>query len=103
MTVLTTSADKFSTRTISRAAGHRVELLADWKQAAARWSAFDASTPFQHLQWCEAWYSAFARHAEPLIAIVSDAVTGEPAALLPLIRRRQNGIRIVEFADLDLT
>jgi CelD/BcsL family acetyltransferase involved in cellulose biosynthesis len=103
MTVLTTSAGKLSTRTMSRAAGYRVELLADWKQAAARWSAFDASTPFQHLQWCGAWYSAFARHAEPLIAIVSDAVTGEPAALLPLIRRRQNGIRIVEFADLDLT
>ena len=29
--------------------------------------------------------------------------TGEQAALLPLIRRRQNSIRIVEFADLDLT
>ncbi len=56
-------------------------------------------------QWLEAWYGAFAGvdDVEPLIAIVSDAATGEQAALLPLIRRRQNGIRIVEFADLDLT
>ena len=73
------------------------------ERALARWKAFDASTPFQHPQWYQAWYSAFAGHAEPLIAIVSDAATGEPAVLLPLIRRRQNGIRIVEFADLDLT
>src|SRR6185295_3755078 len=40
---------------------------------------------------------------EPLIAIISDAATGEPAALLPLIRRLQKGIRIVEPADLELT
>jgi CelD/BcsL family acetyltransferase involved in cellulose biosynthesis len=38
-----------------------------------------------------------------LIAIVTDASTSEQAALLPLIRRRQNNIAIVEFADLDLT
>jgi len=37
------------------------------------------------------------------IAIVTSAATGEQAALLPLIRRRQNNILIVEFADLDLT
>src|SRR4029077_20588318 len=35
--------------------------------------------------------------------IISDASTGEQGALLPLIRRLQNGIRVVEFADLDLT
>lgn len=103
MTVLTTSTGEFSARTGSCAAGYQVELLADWTQAAARWNAFDASTPFQHWQWYEAWYAAFAGHAEPLIAIVSDAATGEPAALLPLIRRRQNGVVIIEFADLDLT
>lgn len=102
MTAVSTSAVDFSTR-VSRATGYRVELLADWQQAAARWSAFDASTPFQDARWYAAWYGAFAGEAETLVAIVSDAATGEPALLLPLIRRRQNGIRLVEFADLDLT
>jgi CelD/BcsL family acetyltransferase involved in cellulose biosynthesis len=70
-----------------------------------RWNALDRSTPFQHPQWYKAWYDAFANLecVEPLIAIVMDAVTGEQAALLPLIRRRHNGIRSVEFADLDIT
>jgi CelD/BcsL family acetyltransferase involved in cellulose biosynthesis len=79
--------------------------MADWKQAAACWHAFDRSTPFQSPQWYEAWYDAFANAegVEPLIAIVTDAATGEQAALLPLIRRRHNGIQSVEFADLDLT
>jgi len=40
---------------------------------------------------------------EPLIAIVTDAANRRAGALLPLIRRWQNGIPIVEFADLDLT
>jgi CelD/BcsL family acetyltransferase involved in cellulose biosynthesis len=105
MTVLTATAGKWSARARSRAAGFRVELVQDWKQAAARWDEFSPSTPFQHPQWCEAWYGAFADgpHVEPLIAIVSDAATGERAALLPLIRRWQNRVRIIEFADLDLT
>jgi CelD/BcsL family acetyltransferase involved in cellulose biosynthesis len=39
----------------------------------------------------------------PLLAVITDASTGERAVLLPLILRRQDGIGIVEFADLDLT
>lgn len=105
MTVLTTGAVRPGARTKIRAAGFRVELLDDWKQAAARWNDIEPSTPFQHPQWCAAWYGAFAGTdgVEPLIAVVTDAASGEQAALLPLIRRRQNGLRIVEFADLDLT
>jgi CelD/BcsL family acetyltransferase involved in cellulose biosynthesis len=105
MTVLTTHAVRLDARTRARAAGFRVELVHDWKQAAARWKDINPSTPFQHPQWCEAWYGAFAGAAgvEPLIAVVTDAASGEQAALLPLIRRRQKGMRIVEFADLDLT
>ena len=103
MTVLTTSAGKLSVRAASPAAGYRVELLADWQQAVARWKALDPSTPFQHPQWYAAWYGAFGGQVEPLIAIITDATTGEQAALLPLIRRHQNGIGIVEFADINLT
>ncbi|XSC45003.1 GNAT family N-acetyltransferase [Bradyrhizobium sp. RDT10] len=105
MTVLTTSPGQLAARSTSRAAGFRVELLRDWKQAVARWHDISPSTPFQHPQWYDAWYAAFAgaEGIEPLIAVVTDTSTGEPALLLPLIRRRQNNIAIVEFADLDLT
>ena len=105
MTVLTTNVGKLDARAKARASGFRVELMRDWKAAAARWNDISPPTPFQHPQWYAAWYDAFATAdgIEPLIAIVTDASTGEPAALLPLIRRRQNKTAIVEFADLDLT
>ena len=105
MTVLTTSAGQVAARSTSRAAGFRVELVRDWQQAVARWHDISPSTPFQHPQWYDAWYAAFAdaEGVDPLIAVVTDASTGEPAALLPLILRRQDDIAIVEFADLDLT
>src|SRR5215510_11073346 len=105
MTLLATNVGQLDARTTSRAAGFRAELLRDWQQAVARWHDVSPSTPFQHPQWYSAWYDAFADAdgIEPLIAIVTDASTGEQAALLPLIRRRQNNIAIVEFADLDLT
>jgi CelD/BcsL family acetyltransferase involved in cellulose biosynthesis len=105
MTVLTSSAGQAAARSTRRAAGFRVELVGDWKQAVARWHDVSPSTPFQHPQWYDAWYAAFAgaEGVTPLIAVVTAASTGEPAVLLPLIRRRQNNIVIVEFADLDLT
>ncbi|MEH2515015.1 CelD/BcsL family acetyltransferase involved in cellulose biosynthesis [Bradyrhizobium sp. AZCC 1610] len=105
MTVLTTSAGQLAARSTSRAAGFRVELLRDWKQVLARWHDISPFTPFQHPQWYDAWYAAFAgaEGIEPLIAVVTDTSTGEPAVLLPLIRREQDNIAIVEFADLDLT
>jgi CelD/BcsL family acetyltransferase involved in cellulose biosynthesis len=105
MTVLTTNVGKLDARAKARASGFRVELVRDWKQALARWNDISPPTPFQHPQWVAAWYEAFsaADGIEPLIAIVTDASTGEQAALLPLIRRRQHNIAIIEFADLDLT
>ena len=105
MTVVTAETARPSARKISRAAGFRVEFVRDWKQAAARWNDQGSSTPFQDPHWLDAWYQAFfsVDGVEPLIAIISDAATSEQAALLPLVRRLQNGIRIVEFADLALT
>ena len=86
-------------------AGFRVEFARDWKQAEACWHDLGKATPFQNGRWLEAWYGAFAETAgvEPLVAVISNAATSEQAALLPLIRRTQRGIRIVEPADLDLT
>ena len=104
MTVLTTSAGQLDVRA-ARATGFHVDLLRNWQQAIARWHAISLSTPFQHPRWYDAWYTAFAGAdgVEPLMAVVTDASTGELAVLLPLIRRVQDNIRIVEFADLDLT
>lgn len=105
MTVLTASVEKVGTLVSSYAVGYRVELVSDWAQSMARWGNFDPPTVFQHPQWYASWYRAFAatEGVEPLIAFVSDAATGERAALLPLIRRRQGNLRVIEFADLNLT
>ena len=105
MTVLTATAARPGAREIFRAHRFRVELIRGWQQAIARWDDISPPTPFQHRQWLDAWYGAFAGtgHIEPLIAVICNAATGEQVALLPLIRRRQKGLRIVEFADLDLT
>jgi CelD/BcsL family acetyltransferase involved in cellulose biosynthesis len=105
MTVLAAEAARADARAGSRASGFHVELTRDWRRAKARWGDPADATPFQNWQWLEAWYGAFANvdNVEPLIAIVSDAATGEQVALLPLIRRTHNGVRIVEPADLDLT
>jgi CelD/BcsL family acetyltransferase involved in cellulose biosynthesis len=88
-----------------RAGRFRVELARDWRQAILRWTADSTGTPFQDRRWIGAWYDAFAETGtlEPLIAVVLDAVTSEPIALLPLVRRLQGGVRLVEFADLGLT
>jgi CelD/BcsL family acetyltransferase involved in cellulose biosynthesis len=105
MTVLTTNVGKLSARAFARVSGFHVELTRDWKAAAACWNDITPPTPFQHPRWYAAWYDAFsaAGDIEPLIAVITDASTGEQAALLPLIRRRQNNITVIEFADLDLT
>jgi CelD/BcsL family acetyltransferase involved in cellulose biosynthesis len=105
MTVLTAQAGRTQARQIQRATGFRVEFVHDWQQAAAVCADVRALTPFQDRRWLEAWYRAFAGfgEVEPLIAIVMDAATAEPVALFPLTRRVQHGIRIVEFADQQLT
>ncbi len=48
MTVLTTNVGKLDARVATRAAGFRVELIGDWKQAVARWNEINPPTPFQH-------------------------------------------------------
>ncbi|WP_346656099.1 GNAT family N-acetyltransferase [Bradyrhizobium sp. dw_78] len=90
---------------VLRATGFHVEFVRDWRQVSARCGDARALTPFQDRRWFDAWYQAFAdfHEIEPLIAIVSDAATAELAAIFPLVRRVRRGIRIVEFADHNLT
>ena len=89
-------------RAFSPASGFRVEFVDDWKLAAACWSGQGQKAAFQHPLWFDAWYNAF-DEVSPLIAIVSDAATGRKIMLVPLIRRVRHGVRIVEFADLNVT
>jgi CelD/BcsL family acetyltransferase involved in cellulose biosynthesis len=95
-------AGRLSGRALSRAPGFRIDFVRDWKLAAARSAVGGHGTAFQHQHWLEAWYGAFAR-AFPLIAIITDAVTDRQVALVPLIYRLHRGVRIVEFADLNVT
>ena len=89
-------------RAISRAPGFQVDFVRDWKQAVLRWNAAGSGTAFQHTLWLDAWYGAFDADFS-LIAIISDTRTDRQVALVPLIRRVKAGVRIVEFADLDMT
>jgi CelD/BcsL family acetyltransferase involved in cellulose biosynthesis len=95
-------AGRFIGRVSSPASGFRVDFIDDWKLAIARWSGAGQETAFQHPLWFEAWYGAFTE-ASPLIAIVTDSLTERPVALVPLIVRASHGVRIVEFADLNVT
>ncbi len=84
----------------------QIEVSHDWRSPA--WSALLAqgrALPFQHTDWLEAWYGAFARSPDlkPLIVTVRDRRTGELALALPLIARSERRQRVAEFADLNLT
>jgi CelD/BcsL family acetyltransferase involved in cellulose biosynthesis len=87
---------------VSSAPAIQVELLRDWKRAAARLNGASHRTPFQHRTWLGAWYDAF-RNVAPLIAVVFDTANGRDLAVVPLIRRLRRGIRVAEFADLGLS
>jgi CelD/BcsL family acetyltransferase involved in cellulose biosynthesis len=89
-------------RAFSGVSGLRVDFVRDWKLALSRWGAAGSATAFQQTHWLAAWYGAF-ETVSPLIAIIADAATDRQLALLPLIHHVQRGIRIVGFADLDLT
>jgi CelD/BcsL family acetyltransferase involved in cellulose biosynthesis len=105
MTVLATETGRLKAGRDVRAGEFRVEFVSDWREAMSRWRAASAPTPFQDGRWFDAWYRAFAGHdgVESLIAIVTEAATSEQVMLLPLVRRSRNGVRLIEFADLDLT
>lgn len=64
-----------------------------------------AGTAFQGRTWLTTWYETIApaRGLEPLLVTLRDRASGEVALRLPLVLRRHQGLRIVEFADLDIT
>lgn len=62
------------------------------------------ATVFQHPLWLDRVYSRLApsRSAQPLV-ITARARNNELLMVLPLLRRRQGGIRLIEFADLGVS
>jgi CelD/BcsL family acetyltransferase involved in cellulose biosynthesis len=102
MAMLTAEAGHLDASGARRTPRYRVELFDDWNEVAARWTNAPATTPFQDFRWLTAWYRAFTE-VDPIVAVITDARTMEQAALLPLVCRMHRGLRLVEFADLDLT
>jgi CelD/BcsL family acetyltransferase involved in cellulose biosynthesis len=86
---------------VSSTRGISVDFMRDWRQAALRLNV-GHRTAFQHGYWLGAWYEAF-RGVAPLIAVISDAVTGKAIAMVPMISHMRRGIRVVEFADLGVS
>ncbi|MDN4983476.1 GNAT family N-acetyltransferase [Bradyrhizobium arachidis] len=86
---------------VSSTSGISVDFLRDWRRAALRLSA-GHRTAFQHGYWLGAWYEAF-HGVAPLIAVITDAVTGKDIAMVPMFSHIRRGIRIVEFADLGVS
>lgn len=63
------------------------------------------ATAFQHPSWLAILYEKLVPQlkATPLIIIVRDAADGRLVMVLPLLRRRYRGLRVVEFADLGVS
>lgn len=75
---------------------------------AAEWRDLERAghaTMFQRADWLMPWYSAAAREgrARPEIVAVRRGGDGELVMLLPLARRREGGVDLLEFADLGLS
>lgn len=65
----------------------------------------NAPTAFQRMPWLGSWYEALAERPDvsALVITVRDGATGEVALVLPLVLRIVGRLRVIEFADLNLT
>jgi len=70
-------------------------------------SLFEQSraSAFQHPLWLDAMYRSLipSRGATPLVVVARTRAEGRLAMVLPLLRRKRYGMRVVEFADLGLS
>ena len=63
------------------------------------------ATAFQHPLWLDRLYGKLAPrlNAEPLVIVARWRHSGRLAMLLPLLRRRHGAVRVIEFADLQVS
>lgn len=84
-----------------------VEIASAWSSVSDRWQALERhayASPFQTAHWIGNWYETFAAAGiEPVIVSVVEQSSGRDLMMIPLVRRSQNGIRRIEFADLWVT
>lgn len=65
---------------------------------------FVAATPFQSEGFLRAWYATIGRASgEPLLVTAIDRRSGELAVMLPLQKRTDGRLRVVTFADADVS
>ena len=89
-------------------ARYSASVAHDWRQVEVRWEALarsGAALPFQRRGWLGAWYEHLGRidGAEPLLVTIRDEILDRDVAALPLVKRRERGLKIVSFADGGLT
>lgn len=85
-----------------------IDVCGDISAVREDWAALEVHgqcTPFQTRAWLEPWYEIVAPRygAKPLFVRVRERFSGAPLALLPLVRRRDAGLTLVEFADLGVS
>jgi CelD/BcsL family acetyltransferase involved in cellulose biosynthesis len=74
----------------------------DIARRLARTSA--QATVFQAEGWLRAWYATIGRTSgTPLLITANERRTGALAAMLPLVARRDGALRVIEFADCDVS
>jgi CelD/BcsL family acetyltransferase involved in cellulose biosynthesis len=63
------------------------------------------ATAFQHPLWLDRFYAKLVPHTGslPLVIVVRSRADGALAMVLPMVRQRRSGMRIVEFADLQVS
>ncbi len=86
----------------------RVQVQTNLDPLPAAWGRLEATghhTAFQTQAWLLPWYRIIAHHrgAKPLLVTVSDAVSHEPLLFFPLVTRRDDTYRWIEFADLGVS
>lgn len=85
-----------------------VDVFTDIAAVRDDWAALESTgecTPFQTRAWLEPWYEIVAPHfgAAALFVRVRERSSGRPVMLLPLVKRRDAGLTLVEFADLGVS
>jgi CelD/BcsL family acetyltransferase involved in cellulose biosynthesis len=86
----------------------RYEVLLDQRESdiARRLAGVGAVavTPFQGEGFLRAWYATIGRTiGEPLLVTAIERGSGELAAMLPLVKRTDGRLRVITFADADVS
>jgi CelD/BcsL family acetyltransferase involved in cellulose biosynthesis len=82
----------------------KLDFFSDMAQVDADWHWLETTghcTAFQTRAWLHPFYLEVAPRVglEPLFLRVTDATTGRPLMLWPLVRQRRLGLQVVSFAD----